>query len=200
MRIAFGNLAIAEMLAGLKFAVGLPILPNEPPASQHGVAPAIPARARRQSRPPRPTSSPPPSPRNGGRSIPRTRSTWTSPERAASSSRWRRSFSPNHVANVKALSREGYFVNGAVTRVQDNFVSQWAQAAEPARPPEGRRREAQRRIHPARAAPSPTSTSCPIRTPMRPKSASSTACPPRAIQGPGLAYALLRHGRRRPRQ
>jgi peptidylprolyl isomerase len=44
-------------------------------------------------------------------------------------------FSPNHVANVKALSREGHFVNGAVTRVQDNFVSQWAQAAEPPRPP-----------------------------------------------------------------
>jgi peptidylprolyl isomerase len=44
-------------------------------------------------------------------------------------------FAPNHVANVKALSREGYFVNGAVTRVQDNFVTQWAQAAEPPRPP-----------------------------------------------------------------
>jgi peptidylprolyl isomerase len=44
-------------------------------------------------------------------------------------------FSPNHVANVKALSREGFFVNGAVTRVQDNFVSQWAQAADPARSP-----------------------------------------------------------------
>lgn len=44
-------------------------------------------------------------------------------------------FAPNHVANVKALSREGFFVNGAVTRVQDNFVTQWAQAAEPPRPP-----------------------------------------------------------------
>ncbi len=44
-------------------------------------------------------------------------------------------FSPNHVANVKALSREGFFANGAVTRVQDNFVTQWAQAAEPPRPP-----------------------------------------------------------------
>jgi peptidylprolyl isomerase len=44
-------------------------------------------------------------------------------------------FAPNHVANIKALSREGYFVNGAVTRVQDNYVTQWAQAAEPARPP-----------------------------------------------------------------
>lgn len=44
-------------------------------------------------------------------------------------------FSPRHVANVKTLSREGYFANGAVTRVQDNFVAQWAQAADPARPP-----------------------------------------------------------------
>jgi len=44
-------------------------------------------------------------------------------------------FAPNHVANVKALSREGFFINGAVTRVQDNFVTQWAQAADPARPP-----------------------------------------------------------------
>lgn len=44
-------------------------------------------------------------------------------------------FAPSHVANVKALSREGFFINGAVTRVQDNFVTQWAQAADPARPP-----------------------------------------------------------------
>lgn len=44
-------------------------------------------------------------------------------------------FAPNHVANVKALSREGYFVGGAVTRVQDNFVAQWAQAADPERAP-----------------------------------------------------------------
>lgn len=44
-------------------------------------------------------------------------------------------FTPNHVANVRALSREGHFVNGAVTRVQDNFVSQWAQAADPPREP-----------------------------------------------------------------
>ena len=44
-------------------------------------------------------------------------------------------FAPNHVANVKALSREGYFANGAVTRVQDNYVTQWAQAAEPERAP-----------------------------------------------------------------
>jgi len=44
-------------------------------------------------------------------------------------------FAPNHVANVKTLSREGFFANGAVTRVQDNFVTQWAQAAEPPRAP-----------------------------------------------------------------
>jgi peptidylprolyl isomerase len=44
-------------------------------------------------------------------------------------------FAPNHVANVKALAREGYFTNGAVTRVQDNYVAQWAQAADPERAP-----------------------------------------------------------------
>ena len=44
-------------------------------------------------------------------------------------------FAPNHVANIKALSREGYFKGGAVTRVQDNYVTQWAQAADPERPP-----------------------------------------------------------------
>jgi peptidylprolyl isomerase len=44
-------------------------------------------------------------------------------------------FAPNHVANVKTLAREGYFANGAITRVQDNYVVQWAQAAEPERPP-----------------------------------------------------------------
>ena len=44
-------------------------------------------------------------------------------------------FAPNHVANIKTLSREGYFANGAVTRVQDNYVTQWAQAADPERLP-----------------------------------------------------------------
>ena len=44
-------------------------------------------------------------------------------------------FAPNHVANVKALAREGYFKSGAVTRVQDNYVAQWAQAADPERLP-----------------------------------------------------------------
>lgn len=44
-------------------------------------------------------------------------------------------FAPNHAANVKALAKEGFFRGGAVTRVQDNFVAQWTQAAEPARPP-----------------------------------------------------------------
>jgi len=44
-------------------------------------------------------------------------------------------FAPNHVANVTALAREGYFTQGAITRVQDNYVVQWAQAAEPERTP-----------------------------------------------------------------
>lgn len=45
------------------------------------------------------------------------------------------SFSPRHVANVRALASEGFFLGGAVTRVQDNFVAQWAQAADPPRRP-----------------------------------------------------------------
>lgn len=44
-------------------------------------------------------------------------------------------FAPRHVANVRALSKEGHFLGGAVTRVQDNFVAQWAQAANPPRRP-----------------------------------------------------------------
>lgn len=44
-------------------------------------------------------------------------------------------FAPAHVENVSALTREGYFRGGAVTRVQDNYVVQWAQALDPARPP-----------------------------------------------------------------
>jgi peptidylprolyl isomerase len=34
-------------------------------------------------------------------------------------------FAPQHVANIKALVREGYFDGLAVVRVQDNFVAQW---------------------------------------------------------------------------
>lgn len=44
-------------------------------------------------------------------------------------------FAPAHVDNVRALAREGYFQGGAVTRVQDNYVVQWAQALDPPRPP-----------------------------------------------------------------
>jgi peptidylprolyl isomerase len=35
-------------------------------------------------------------------------------------------FAPNHVANVKALAREGYFDGLAIVRSQDNYVVQWA--------------------------------------------------------------------------
>jgi peptidylprolyl isomerase len=34
-------------------------------------------------------------------------------------------FAPNHVANVKALVREGYFDGLSINRVQDNYVVQW---------------------------------------------------------------------------
>jgi peptidylprolyl isomerase len=35
-------------------------------------------------------------------------------------------FAPQHVANVRALVREGYFDGLAIVRVQDNYVVQWA--------------------------------------------------------------------------
>ncbi len=34
-------------------------------------------------------------------------------------------FAPRHVANVKALAREGYFDGLAILRAQDNYVAQW---------------------------------------------------------------------------
>jgi peptidylprolyl isomerase len=35
-------------------------------------------------------------------------------------------FAPNHVANVKALVREGYFDGTAIVRVHENYVVQWS--------------------------------------------------------------------------
>jgi peptidylprolyl isomerase len=63
------------------------------------------------------------------------------------------SFSPAHVANVKALAREGYFKSGAVTRVQDNFVAQWSQAADPPRPPRTAKERLPPEFHIPRASP-----------------------------------------------
>lgn len=40
------------------------------------------------------------------------------------------SFAPSHVANVKALVREGYFDGLTINRVQDNYVAQWGDASE----------------------------------------------------------------------
>lgn len=39
-------------------------------------------------------------------------------------------FAPRHVANVKALAREGYFDGLPFVRSQDNYVVQWGDAAE----------------------------------------------------------------------
>ncbi len=44
-------------------------------------------------------------------------------------------FAPAHVAAVKALVRAGAFAGGAVTRVQDNYVVQWAARDTDAVPP-----------------------------------------------------------------
>ena len=35
-------------------------------------------------------------------------------------------FAPRHVANIKALVRDGYFTDGSVVRSQDNYVAQWS--------------------------------------------------------------------------
>jgi peptidylprolyl isomerase len=43
-------------------------------------------------------------------------------------------YAPNHVANVKALSREGYFDDSAIIRSHDNYVVQWARTEETPRP------------------------------------------------------------------
>lgn len=39
-------------------------------------------------------------------------------------------YAPNHVANIKALAREGYFDGAAIVRVQENYVAQWARTPE----------------------------------------------------------------------
>lgn len=39
-------------------------------------------------------------------------------------------YAPAHVANVKALAREGYFDGLTINRVQDNYVVQWGDASE----------------------------------------------------------------------
>ncbi len=35
-------------------------------------------------------------------------------------------FAPNHVANIKAMVRAGYFDDSAIVRAQDNYVVQWS--------------------------------------------------------------------------
>ena len=47
-------------------------------------------------------------------------------------------FAPNHVANVKTLSREGFFKGGGVTRVQDNYVTQWGPGDDTRKPVKGK--------------------------------------------------------------
>jgi peptidylprolyl isomerase len=39
-------------------------------------------------------------------------------------------YAPAHVANVKALAREGYFNGLTINRVQDNYVVQWGDASD----------------------------------------------------------------------
>ncbi|MGE0044216.1 MAG: peptidylprolyl isomerase [Hyphomonadaceae bacterium] len=39
-------------------------------------------------------------------------------------------YAPNHVANIRALAREGYFDGAAIVRVQENYVAQWSRTEE----------------------------------------------------------------------
>ncbi len=39
-------------------------------------------------------------------------------------------FAPKHAANIRTLAREGYYTGSAVVRVQDNYVTQWADPAD----------------------------------------------------------------------
>ena len=39
-------------------------------------------------------------------------------------------FAPRHVTNIRTLAREGYYTGSAVVRVQDNYVTQWADPAD----------------------------------------------------------------------
>ena len=39
-------------------------------------------------------------------------------------------FAPLHAANIRTLTREGYYTGSAVVRVQDNYVTQWADPAD----------------------------------------------------------------------
>jgi hypothetical protein len=39
-------------------------------------------------------------------------------------------FAPQHAANIRTLAREGYYTGSAVVRVQDNYVTQWADPAD----------------------------------------------------------------------
>lgn len=43
-------------------------------------------------------------------------------------------FAPEHTANVRALAQAHYWDRGAITRVQENYVVQWAGPEEPANP------------------------------------------------------------------
>jgi peptidylprolyl isomerase len=44
-------------------------------------------------------------------------------------------FAPEHIASIRRMVAEGRFDGGAVTRVQDNYVVQWAARADPTAPP-----------------------------------------------------------------
>ena len=61
-------------------------------------------------------------------------------------------FAPRHVANVKALAREGYFDGLAIMRSQDNYVVQWGDPNERRRAKRARSRRRSARCRPSSTA------------------------------------------------
>ena len=113
-------------------------------------------------------------------------------------------FAPRHVANVKALVREGYFDGLAVMRVQDNYVAQWGDADAGDAAKQRPIRKAQRSL-PAEftvtVPPRPSLHPAPRRRRLRTRGAGSRAAfPPRATPRPASAwlahcYAMVGAGR-----
>ena len=95
-------------------------------------------------------------------------------------------FAPAHVANIRALAKNGYWNGMSINRSQDNFVVQWGDPAEEDkdRKPLGRGTKAKLPTEFARKSKAWPSIACPTSMAGRRRSASPTVSRPVAILGP----------------
>lgn len=106
-------------------------------------------------------------------------------------------FAPNHVANIKALVREGYFDGLAVTRVQDGFVVQWGDPGALKSPPRPRPIRTARATLPAefeRPAAGLAFTPLPDRDTYAPQTGFVDALPAARDPATGVAWAVHCYG------